>query len=116
MHYQYFPPVLIELNKEIQHHPELIKKLQEYTLDDQEIKLAAICKYVGIELDGYFTPQEILEVCRLCYLSLKEMNTTNWTLNVRNITGTKEKPPIKEAENITTETTKDSIDPYIQTK
>lgn len=58
MIHEYFPEEWIALNRELQHHPLLAEKLAQYRADELEEKFGEIAAYMGIILDGMYTPGE----------------------------------------------------------
>jgi hypothetical protein len=63
MHYQYFDPALIELRREITHHPDLQVILVAQESTDIYIHICEIAAYCGIVLDGTYTQEDVLELC-----------------------------------------------------
>lgn len=63
--YTLFPEELTELRKEIQHHPDLLLILHTQSDKDVYIQLAEIAAHCGIVLDGDYTQQDILKLCKL---------------------------------------------------
>lgn len=57
---EYLPPIFVELNKELRHHPELRLALQDAEVrEDLGLSIGVIAAYVGIVLDGVYSPSEI---------------------------------------------------------
>lgn len=66
---QYFPEEFIQLQKEIEHHPLLIQRLQKHHDLGMEVIFAETCHYVGYAINGTFTPEELTRVAdRLVWL------------------------------------------------
>lgn len=74
-HHEYFSPVRIALQQEIQNHPELIARLQPFLKEGFEERLAAVAMYCGIALDGYYDGRDIDNICGLCLEELKKRST-----------------------------------------
>ena len=66
MHHHYFESELIELRKEIDNHPDLLLILQAQTNMDIYIQICEISAFCGMVLDGDYTKQDILAVCKKC--------------------------------------------------
>ena len=62
---EYFNQDLIQLNKEITQHPELQKQLTELEDKSFEAKLAVICTFCEIIIDGYYDQKEIENLARI---------------------------------------------------
>jgi hypothetical protein len=74
MHYQYFPPVVIELEAEIQRHePLLIKLLQLGAYSDLSDKLGTIAAHCDIAMDGMYDNDSIV---RLCYILVDKLKAS----------------------------------------
>lgn len=73
------PMELIELNVEISHHPNLIRRLNELLILTPnagfEEKLAEIATYCNILLDGLYNETDIKGIATLCTQRLQEMRT-----------------------------------------
>lgn len=73
----YFPPVIQQLQEEINLHPKLVNIIEtekangsiRETLD----VLLHVAAYAGIEVDGVFNEQELLSLCELCRKRLEKM-------------------------------------------
>lgn len=55
-----FPPEFLALAREVNYHPQLNLN----PADDFEIKLAQIAAYCNVLLDGVYTWEDKLEICR----------------------------------------------------
>ncbi len=73
------PMELIELNVEISHHPDLIRRLTELLILTPnagfEEKLAEIAAYCNVLLDGMYDETDIKSIATLCTKRLQEMRT-----------------------------------------
>lgn len=73
------PMELIELNVEISHHPDLIRRLNELLILTPnagfEEKLAEIAAYCNILLDGVYDETDIKGIATLCTVKLQGMRT-----------------------------------------
>lgn len=87
---EYFPPIYQDFLHEIySHHPELVAQWEEMDRNnegDAELKIAAVCTYCKIALDGTFTPGQITDIVELCLRKLREKScililpsSTSWT-------------------------------------
>jgi mannose/fructose/N-acetylgalactosamine-specific phosphotransferase system component IIB len=64
MYYEMFPPVVMAMQEEIQHHPALLQNLLQLPKDaPMEMKLGEVAAFVGIILDGYYDNDQVLELC-----------------------------------------------------
>jgi len=61
--YEMFPAQIMDLYREIQHHPNLLKLLHDQDNKDVYIQLMEIAAYCEIVVIGDFTRQDILELC-----------------------------------------------------
>ena len=55
----YFPEVYLALDREIQHHEELVGYLQNHPAVDFEVRIAEIASYVGIVLDDVYNQKDM---------------------------------------------------------
>lgn len=73
------PMEFIELNVEISHHPDLIRKLNELLIltpnAGVEEKLAEIAAHCNILLDGLYDEYDLKGIATLCTKRLQEMRT-----------------------------------------
>lgn len=60
-----YPDELIELNKELKHHPRLMLLLGNHGMHEWEIKMAEIARYCGIVMNGDYTEEDIVKLCKL---------------------------------------------------
>lgn len=80
MVFEFFPPEYLLLQKELDtdYHPTLQKILRESGggADDVDLKLAQIAAYCEVMLDGIYTLDERVNLCRLLWekLQLKRVN------------------------------------------
>lgn len=72
MYHEYFETELIELRKEIEHHPELMMILQAQQSSDIYVHIAEIAAYCNVLLDGTYSKEDILEICDECTKRLKQ--------------------------------------------
>lgn len=56
---QQFPESFIALNREIPYHPQLVEFLQKHPANEFELRMAEICAYCSIALDGQYTPGDM---------------------------------------------------------
>jgi hypothetical protein len=58
-----FPESLIQLNREIEHHPKLMELLANHPMNELEVKLAEVAAYVEVILDGDYGPKDVDGLC-----------------------------------------------------
>lgn len=75
MHHVYFEQELIDLRRELQHHPDLqvILRLQE--VQDIYVQIAEIAAHLGVAVNGTFTKEEVLTLCTLLTKLLEAKRT-----------------------------------------
>jgi hypothetical protein len=66
-----FPTALIELNREVAYHPDLVEILSKQESPDLEVRLAEIAAYCEIILDGFYTQDDISRIADECIRRLK---------------------------------------------
>jgi hypothetical protein len=76
MHYHYFDKELLNLRREITHHPDLQVILVAQESTDLYIHLSEIAAYVGMVLDGTYSREDILELCDKMTKKLYEKRTS----------------------------------------
>jgi hypothetical protein len=60
MYHEYFPPVYIELQEELQSHNNLLVRLLQLPKDaPMEMKLAEIATYCDMVLDGFYDTAQV---------------------------------------------------------
>ncbi len=62
-HQNIFPEPFIQLNQEIVYHPKLQALLANHPMAEWEIKLAEICLYCEVIVDGTYLPEELEKLC-----------------------------------------------------
>lgn len=72
MIYEMFPIEFIELQREIQHHPLLIQRLQKHDALEMETIFAEVCYYCGYSINGTYTPDELLKIADKLIWLLKD--------------------------------------------
>lgn len=72
----FFPESLIQLNKEIAKHTKLIELLSNHPAPEWEIRLAQVCQYCGIAINGIFDAEGIDYIAEQCIkrLRMRERN------------------------------------------
>ena len=85
---QYFPQEVMELQAEIQYHPKLQELMHSYNEQyfDFWMKVAGIAAYCNIALDGNYTEEEMVKICKLCLDRLKYRRGAS-NVNPENIAG-----------------------------
>jgi len=62
-HIEWFPPVVLELQKEIALHPKLVAQLTMDTLEsDLETRIGTVAAYCDMLLDGYYTEKQLQDL------------------------------------------------------
>ena len=69
---EFFSEARLDLQKEIASHPELVSRLQNHPAGEFEVRLAEIACYVGLVLDGNYTPEDLDAICEICRHKLWE--------------------------------------------
>ncbi len=62
----------VQLNLEVQKHPDLMKLLANHPAGEYEIQLAEIAGYCGIALHGDYLPSDLDRLCGLLVKKLME--------------------------------------------
>ncbi len=74
-HLVFFSQPLIDLNREIAHHPELVHILNEQPLEDLEVRIAEVAAYCHLHLDDLYTPEDIDKIADMCTGYLRHKRT-----------------------------------------
>jgi hypothetical protein len=69
-HINIWPDAFINLQREIQHHPKLQERLANHPMAEWEVKLAEICLYCEVIVDGTYMPEEIENLADILYKKL----------------------------------------------
>lgn len=73
---EFFHQNRVDLQKEVNRHPELLQILEEQEYrgkeDDWEVQLAEIATYCEVMLDGNYMPHELDHLCGILYKKLIE--------------------------------------------
>ena len=62
MYFDLVPQELLDLNDEVQFHPDLMKLIANHPSTELEITLAEIAAFVGIILDGYYSREDLIKL------------------------------------------------------
>ncbi len=62
----------IDLDREIQKHPELIEVLKNQEANEVEMRIAVIAMYCDVVLHGDYTPLDLDDLCGVLYKKLIE--------------------------------------------
>ncbi len=73
--FDYFPEELIDLRREIQNHPPLLKLLAEQEDKDVYIQILEIAAYCKILVAGEYTRDDMLNLCKMLTQKLMSMRT-----------------------------------------
>lgn len=76
-HINIWPDELINLQREIAHHPDIQKLLANHPVAEWEVKLAEIALYCEVIVDGHYEPEEIKKLCGILERKLKERRKDN---------------------------------------
>lgn len=71
----YMHPTQIALQREIHMHPKLMEQLAAQEDQSFEAQFATVCTYCGVEIDGYFSEQELERVAHMLIQRLQAMRT-----------------------------------------
>jgi len=77
MHHVYYEQELLDLRTELDFHPDLTVILRVQQIQDIYIHICEIAAYLGIGLDGTFTKDEILKLCKTFTNLLYVKRTSN---------------------------------------
>ncbi len=66
LQFEMFPEELIQLRIEIDNHPDLLVILAGQADKDVYIQICEIAAYCGIVLDGMYTREDIIGLCKKC--------------------------------------------------
>lgn len=72
-----FPEELIQLNKEVSNHPELMTLLANHPSGEWEIKMAEIALYCEVIVDGTYLPEEMQKLAGILTKKLIERRKDN---------------------------------------
>lgn len=76
-HINIWPDELIRLQREIPQHPKLGARLQNHGATEWEVRIAEICNYCGVLVDGDYTPEDIQRLCGILERKLIERREDN---------------------------------------
>ena len=79
-HINIFPDALIRLNQEVLNHPTLLERFKNHPMGEWEIKIAEICLYCEVIVDGEYLPEEIEKLCEILEKKLIERRVDNRSL------------------------------------
>lgn len=72
MYHELFPPIIIELQAEIQQHPELLIAMLQLPKDSPiELKMAEVATYCDMVLNGIYTEDDILKLAGIMINKMK---------------------------------------------
>jgi len=69
---EFFSEERIRLDREIQHHPELVTILENQVHKDFEVRIAEVAAYLGIILEGDYLPEDLDRLCGIMCNKLME--------------------------------------------
>ena len=75
LQYEMFPEELIQLRIEIDHHPDLLAILHAQSDKDVYIQICEIAAYCEIVVDGTYTRDDIIRLCKICLDKLVSKRT-----------------------------------------
>lgn len=67
-----FPQEILDLHTEVRKHPELLQKLYDQDNKDVYIQLLEIATHLNIYVEGTFTRDDILALCKMLTAKLYE--------------------------------------------
>lgn len=72
-YHEYFPQAFIELQREMEHHPLLIQRIQKHHNLGMEVILAETCHYCGYQIDAELDGEQLEALADLLNKKLKGM-------------------------------------------
>lgn len=73
MYHEYFPPVVMALQEEIQRHQALLEQLCQLPANsDLSDKLGTVAAFCGIAMDGLYDNDSLLKLCEILRTKLIE--------------------------------------------
>jgi hypothetical protein len=77
-HINIFPDEVINLQRELVHHPKLMELLRaNHRADSWETKLAEIAKYCDVIVNGDYTEEDLVKLCGILEKKLMERREDN---------------------------------------
>lgn len=70
-----FPESYIALQAELHYHPQLIEFLQKHPANEFELRMAEICAYCSVALDGMYTPKDMEKLADILIRRLQNKRT-----------------------------------------
>lgn len=67
-----FPQEILDLHTEVRKHPDLLQKLYDQDSKDVYIQLLEIATHLNIYVEGTFTRDDILALCKMLTAKLYE--------------------------------------------
>lgn len=67
-----FPQEILDLHTEVRKHPDLLQKLYDQDNKDVYIQLLEIATHLNIYVEGTFTREDILALCKMLTAKLYE--------------------------------------------
>jgi hypothetical protein len=64
-HLNFYPEPILQLQKELIHHPVLQQDLARHPAHEWEIRLAQIALYCEVLLDGDYTEENLVKLCEI---------------------------------------------------
>ena len=71
-----YPQSLIDLNKELAHHPEVWPLMEEHPVADWPQRFGAVAAYCGIGMDEMYHPKDLENLAELLTKKLFEKRTS----------------------------------------
>ena len=72
-----FPEEFIQLNIELQYHPDLCAIVAGYSEKEFEVRLARIAAFCKIALDDTYTEEDLRKIADLCIQWLRRRRTAD---------------------------------------
>lgn len=72
MIHEMFPPIMLELQREIKNHPQLVKKLAAMPDESPpEARMGMVFAYCGMVVDGYYNEEAVEKLITIALGKLK---------------------------------------------
>lgn len=77
MHINMFPESMIALSREMAHHPELVRIINEENKGDTDpvVRFVTVLTYCGMVVDGTYSHADLEALADICFKKLVQMRT-----------------------------------------
>lgn len=72
---EYFDHRKLELQRELEYHPDICTIISAVPASEFELRLAHIAAYCGVMLDDYYSEEEVCNLCEILTKKLYEKRT-----------------------------------------